>query len=146
MGTAGWLGGGVQFDFTANSLRAHFDFTSNSLRFHIELTSIMAFMAFMGFAFFIAFVVFIGVAGAIEQNVIQGLENKCITHACHESCICIYNIEIDCVRSASYIYIYIYIYMGGCPWYLTGHVGGGNNSPFVDPCPSPADRHPIDRK
>jgi len=31
----------------------------------------MAFMAFMGFAFFIA----IGVAGAIEQNVIQGLEN-----------------------------------------------------------------------
>ena len=43
---------GGQFDFTANSLRAHFDFTSNSLRFHIELTSIMAFMAFMGFAFF----------------------------------------------------------------------------------------------
>ena len=27
---------------------------------------------------------------ALEQSVIQALENKCITHACHASCTCIY--------------------------------------------------------
>ena len=60
-------------------------FNSISLRIHIELTSIMAFMAFMGFAFFIAFVVFIGVAGAIEQNVSQGFENKSMRVNPHKS-------------------------------------------------------------
>ena len=49
----------------------------------VALKAFMAFMAlvaFMGFAFSIVF---------YGNNAIQALENKCITHACHASCICI---------------------------------------------------------
>jgi hypothetical protein len=34
---------------------------------------------------------------------------------------------------------YIYIYMGGCRWYLTGHVGGEIIHLFVRPSPPPAE-------